>query len=110
MLASAARGTQASELQRKVVAISIGVLRRDGFYYVRADTDKAVEPLVGGWLCADDSAFCLPSFLFLRLIVLTSCLTELSPAIVSRIVVQHADARGLCDGLIWPKTGYASIV
>ncbi|RTE91002.1 hypothetical protein D6B98_23540 [Bradyrhizobium sp. LVM 105] len=26
------------------------------------------------------------------------------------IVVQHADARGLVDGLIWPKTGFASIV
>jgi len=26
------------------------------------------------------------------------------------LVVQHADARGLCDGSIWPKTGYASIV
>jgi hypothetical protein len=26
------------------------------------------------------------------------------------IVVQHADARGLGDGLIWPKTGFASIV
>ena len=26
------------------------------------------------------------------------------------IMVQHADARGLFDGLIWPKTGYASIV
>ena len=26
------------------------------------------------------------------------------------IVVQHADARGLFDGSIWPKTGYASIV
>jgi len=27
-----------------------------------------------------------------------------------KIVVQHADARGLVDGLIWPKTGFASIV
>jgi hypothetical protein len=26
------------------------------------------------------------------------------------IVAQHADARGLVDGLIWPKTGFASIV
>jgi len=26
------------------------------------------------------------------------------------IVVQHADAPGLFDGLIWPKTGFASIV
>jgi hypothetical protein len=26
------------------------------------------------------------------------------------IVVQHADAPGLFDGLIWPKTGCASIV
>ncbi|MEY9123330.1 hypothetical protein ABIA06_006689 [Bradyrhizobium yuanmingense] len=26
------------------------------------------------------------------------------------IAVQHADARGLVDGLIWPKTGFASIV
>jgi hypothetical protein len=25
------------------------------------------------------------------------------------IAVQHADARGLFDGLIWPKTGCASI-
>jgi hypothetical protein len=28
--------------------------------------DAALEPFVGGWLCADDIAFCLPSFLFLR--------------------------------------------
>jgi hypothetical protein len=28
----------------------------------------------------------------------------------TRIAVQHADARGLVDGLIWPKTGFASIV
>jgi len=26
------------------------------------------------------------------------------------IAVQHADARGLVDGWIWPKTGFASIV
>jgi hypothetical protein len=26
------------------------------------------------------------------------------------IALQHADARGLFDGLIWPKTGFASIV
>ncbi|HBF55421.1 MAG: hypothetical protein CL533_00890 [Afipia sp.] len=26
------------------------------------------------------------------------------------IALQHADARGLFDGLIWPKTGCASIV
>ncbi|MBR0838840.1 hypothetical protein JQ607_01390 [Bradyrhizobium liaoningense] len=26
------------------------------------------------------------------------------------IAVQHADARGLVDGSIWPKTGFASIV
>jgi len=29
---------------------------------------------------------------------------------LQEIVVQHADARGLVDGLIWPKTGFASIV
>jgi hypothetical protein len=26
------------------------------------------------------------------------------------LVVQSTDAPGLCDGLIWPKIGYASIV
>ncbi|MBV8746471.1 MAG: hypothetical protein JO134_15650 [Xanthobacteraceae bacterium] len=30
--------------------------------------------------------------------------------LLRKIVVQHADARGLVDGLIWPKTGFASIV
>jgi hypothetical protein len=30
--------------------------------------------------------------------------------VFSQIAVQHADARGLFDGLIWPKTGFASIV
>jgi hypothetical protein len=28
----------------------------------------------------------------------------------AEIAIQHADARGLFDGLIWPKTGFASIV
>ncbi|MGX4770456.1 hypothetical protein ACWAUC_11730 [Bradyrhizobium guangdongense] len=30
--------------------------------------------------------------------------------LLREIVAQHADARGLVDGLIWPKTGFASIV
>ncbi|WP_177248414.1 hypothetical protein [Bradyrhizobium sp. Ghvi] len=30
--------------------------------------------------------------------------------VFSEIAVQHADARGLVGGLIWPKTGFASIV
>jgi hypothetical protein len=32
-----------------------------------------------------------------------------SPSLLLKIAVQHADARGLFDGLIWPKTGFASI-
>jgi len=35
--------------------------------------------------------------------------TEIA-TLLRKIVVQHADARGLVDGLIWPKTGFASIV
>ncbi|WP_158074215.1 hypothetical protein [Bradyrhizobium brasilense] len=35
--------------------------------------------------------------------------TELAK-LLRKIVVQHADARGLVDGLIWPKIGFASIV
>ncbi|WP_271540621.1 hypothetical protein [Bradyrhizobium sp. CCBAU 45321] len=35
--------------------------------------------------------------------------TEIA-TLLRKIVVQHADARGLVDGLIWPKTGSASIV
>jgi hypothetical protein len=35
--------------------------------------------------------------------------TEIATLLL-KIAVQHADARGLVDGLIWPKTGYASIV
>ena len=31
-------------------------------------------------------------------------------AMLPGLVVQSTDAPGLCDGLIWPKTGYASIV
>src|SRR2546422_7828919 len=33
-----------------------------------------------------------------------------SPSLLPETVVQHADARGLFDGLIWPKSGCASIV
>jgi hypothetical protein len=51
------------------------------------------------------------SFLSLRLESPTSCAFEPRLAKSSpQIVVQHADARGLFDGLIWPKTGCASIV
>ncbi|MCK1289258.1 MULTISPECIES: hypothetical protein [unclassified Bradyrhizobium] len=35
--------------------------------------------------------------------------TEIA-TLLRKIVVQHADAHGLVDGLIWPKTGFASIV
>ena len=35
---------------------------------------------------------------------------EPKSTIFSGLVVQHADAPGLCDGSIWPKTGCASIV
>ncbi|RZN12371.1 hypothetical protein CWO91_04575 [Bradyrhizobium genosp. SA-3] len=59
----------------------------------------------------DDTAFCGRLFLFLLRNVSTSCAVQprfgkSSP----EIAVQHADARGLFDGLIWPKTGFASIV
>jgi hypothetical protein len=51
------------------------------------------------------------SFLSIRRNIPTSCgfkpmLAKSSP----ESAVQHADARGLFDGLIWPKTGCASIV
>ncbi|MDF0492714.1 hypothetical protein [Bradyrhizobium yuanmingense] len=39
---------------------------------------------------------------------LLSVKTEMA-TLLRKIVVQHADARGLVDGLIWPKTGFASI-
>jgi len=35
--------------------------------------------------------------------------TEIA-TLLRKIVGQHADARSLVDGLIWPKTGFASIV
>ncbi|MGX1350912.1 hypothetical protein AB7M49_004488 [Bradyrhizobium elkanii] len=59
----------------------------------------------------DDTALCSRLFLFLRQIVPTSCAAE--PRLASlllEIALQRADARGLFDGLIWPKTGFASIV
>jgi hypothetical protein len=72
--------------------------------------DAAMEPVVRDWLCADDTAVCLLSFLFLRRIVLTSCRAEPKPAIFSQTCGSARDARGLFDGSIWPKTGCASIV
>ncbi|WP_407187692.1 hypothetical protein [Bradyrhizobium centrosematis] len=42
---------------------------------------------------------------FRRLFIKTEIAT-----LLRKVVVQHADARGLVDGLIWPKTGFASIV
>ncbi|MBH5396608.1 hypothetical protein HZZ13_02170 [Bradyrhizobium sp. CNPSo 4010] len=35
--------------------------------------------------------------------------TEIA-TLLQRLWFKHADARGLVDGLIWPKTGFASIV
>ena len=59
----------------------------------------------------DDTAVCSRLLLFLRSIVPTSCSAEPRYATSSpEVAVQHANARGLIDGLIWPKTGCASIV
>jgi hypothetical protein len=70
-----------------------------------------VKRYVRGDLSADNTAISCTLFLSLRLNVVTSCSSQPRYAKSSPdIVVQHADARGLFDGLIWPKTGYASIV
>jgi hypothetical protein len=59
----------------------------------------------------DDTALCGRLFLFVRRTVPTSCSAQSRFAKSSpKVAVQHADARGLFDGLIWPKTGFASIV
>jgi len=71
---------------------------------------RRLEPFARDRLCADFIAFCFPSFRFLRAIVSTSCLTEPKAAIFSPTCGSAHDARGLLDGLTWPKTGYASIV
>jgi hypothetical protein len=72
--------------------------------------DAALEVFVREGLRGKVIVFCLPSFLFLRLIVSTSCGAEPTASIFSRICGSARDARGLCDGSIWPKTGCASIV
>jgi hypothetical protein len=70
-----------------------------------------VRPFGRGYLSSDNSAVSCMSFLSLRLEIPTSCTFEPKLAKSSpQVVVQHADARGLVDGLIWPKTGCASIV
>jgi hypothetical protein len=62
-------------------------------------------------LFRDDTALCGKLLLFLRQTVSTSCAVQPRFAKSSPVIaVQHADARGLFDGLIWPKTGFASIV
>src|ERR1700740_1099958 len=62
------------------------------------------------WRFANDVAQCCGAFLP-RGTVPTFCAAQPRFAKSSpEIAVQHADARGLCDGLIWPKTGFASIV
>jgi hypothetical protein len=48
-------------------------------------------------------------FLYSKSFHLLSATTEIRQSSPD-IVVQHADARGLFDGSIWPKTGCASIV
>ncbi|TYO61043.1 hypothetical protein FXV83_40395 [Bradyrhizobium hipponense] len=59
----------------------------------------------------DDTALCGRLFLFLRQTVPTSVQhNRYQPSLLLKIAVQHADSRGLFDGLIWPKTGCASIV
>jgi hypothetical protein len=64
-----------------------------------------------GHSCADAAALSGKSFLILRLTIPTSCAAQPRFAKSSpEVAVQHADARGLIDGLIWPKTGFASIV
>ncbi|NEV02988.1 hypothetical protein FNJ47_46915, partial [Bradyrhizobium sp. UFLA 03-164] len=59
----------------------------------------------------DDTALCGRLFLFVRRVVPTSCAAQPRFAKSSpEPAIQPADARGLLDGLIWPKTGSASIV
>jgi hypothetical protein len=61
-------------------------------------------------LSADNPAVSCTSFLSLPQNVPPSCSPQPRYAKSSPdFVVQHADARGLFDGSIWPKTGYASI-
>lgn len=61
--------------------------------------------------CGDDTALCGRLFLLLRGSVPTPCSAHRdSPNLLLKIAVQHADARGLFDGSIWPKSGCASIV
>ena len=72
--------------------------------------DEAQELLLAVGFRLTSSAFSLPWFLFLRPTVSTSCLSQTGVSHLLRIVVQHATHRGLCDGLIWPKTGCASII
>ena len=75
------------------------------------DTHVMVKPSALYRFPIDDTAVCRALFLSLPRNVLTSCVAEPRPATSSPgIVVQHADAPGLIDGLIWPKTGCASIV
>lgn len=82
---------------------------------------KAHQSLSGSHSCVgrtrsiipagDDTALCGRLFLLLRRPVPTSCSEQPKFAThLLRIAVQRADARGLLDGSIWPKSGCASIV
>jgi hypothetical protein len=80
-------------------------------YLGSVNTDAMVTSFARSYLSADSSAVSCTLFLSLPLNIPTSC--ALKPRLAKsspEIVVQHADARGLFDGLIWPKTGFASIV
>jgi len=70
-----------------------------------------VGPFARGSYSADNTTICCRYFLSLRLNVSASCVAQPRSARSSpEIAVRRAHAPGLFDGLIWPKTGCASIV